>query len=306
MAGTSILMGPQPIQFHDALYPAFLGALGIDVSLPVDEKVRLLKAIPEEKWPTVPPNLPSRPVMDGSFIPEIPSFKGLQDVSHTVGKPSWLESAVFTDCKDDVTFLKVDAHSKGHILRFGFSKHKDIAATFASFLKANLPTELAARLLSGYGIVPHIDDADALTRILDIFSAVTFYAPAVVYSKAFEGRSYLLHFDQKNSFSGPLIGRASHILDAAYLFQNYNSYLNPDEVVVAEEFGKRVITFINGKEPWQKYDETGRALVLGDGGVQETNFLEYNGRNKEIWRITDEIGGDKLSSVLFAYMASAH
>jgi hypothetical protein len=37
-------MGPQPIQFHDALYPAFLGALGIDASLPVEEKVRLLKA----------------------------------------------------------------------------------------------------------------------------------------------------------------------------------------------------------------------------------------------------------------------
>ena len=106
IGGTSILMRPQPIQFHDALYPAFLGALGIDASLPVEEKVRLLKAVPEEKWPTVPPNIPSRPVMDGSFIPEIPSFKGLQDSSHQEGKPSWLDSVLFTDCKDDVSPLK--------------------------------------------------------------------------------------------------------------------------------------------------------------------------------------------------------
>ena len=96
-------MGPQPIHFHDAVYPALLGILGIDKSLPVEEKVRLLKEIPEEKGTTIPPTIPNRPVCDGTFIPEIPSFKRSSDPSHHQGIPSYLEASIFTDCQSDVT-----------------------------------------------------------------------------------------------------------------------------------------------------------------------------------------------------------
>jgi hypothetical protein len=64
-------------------------------------------------------------------------------------------------------------------------------------------------------------------------------------------------------------------LDAAYLFQNYNSYLSPEEVAVAEEFAEHIVTFIDGKEPWSKYDKDGTALVLGDDTVKEG----------EVWRV---------------------
>jgi carboxylesterase type B len=102
IGGTSILMGPQPIQFHDMVYPAFLGALGIDPSLPVEEKVKLLMELPEETFAGLPPSLPNRPVWDGEFVKEIPSFKGLEDAKHKDGKPEWLESVMFADCEADV------------------------------------------------------------------------------------------------------------------------------------------------------------------------------------------------------------
>ena len=98
-------MGPQPIEFHNQFYPAFIEALGIDPSVPVQDKVRLLRELPEEAFADVPPSIPNRPVLDGTFIQEIPSFKGLEDADHREGKPKWLESVLFSDCEADVTFF---------------------------------------------------------------------------------------------------------------------------------------------------------------------------------------------------------
>jgi hypothetical protein len=115
-------MGPQPIQFHDAVYPALLDILGIDKSLPAEEKVRLLKEIPEEKWITIPPTIPNRPVCDGTFIPEIPSFKGLSDPSHHQGKPSYLEAVIFTDCQSDVPPSSLQSTNSGPYSRLWIRK----------------------------------------------------------------------------------------------------------------------------------------------------------------------------------------
>ena len=95
-------MGPQPLPFHDTFYPAILSALDIDLTLPVEEKVRLLKELPEERFAEVPPTIPNRPVLDGAFIREIPSFKGLEKEEDREGKPVWLESVLFSDCEADV------------------------------------------------------------------------------------------------------------------------------------------------------------------------------------------------------------
>ena len=62
-------------------------------------------------------------------------------------------------------------------------------------------------------------------------------------------------------------------------------------MAVAEEFAKRIVTFIDGKEPWSKYDKDGTALVLGENTVKEARFDEYDGRNKKIWEVIQEVGG---------------
>ena len=151
-----------------------------------------------------------------------------------------------------------------------------------------------------------MSDDDALPRVLDIISAAVFYIPAVTYCKAFQGRSYLLHFDAQNPFPGPLQGRASHILDVAYLFQNYAQFLTPEQQGVAVSLAKKMIAFVAGEEPWGKYDDKGTALVLTDKEIGEVTFDKYEGRQKVIWEIIQQMGGDKLISVLFGYMANAH
>jgi len=171
-------------------------------------------------------------------------------------------------------------------------------------LKSNLPEDAATKLLSLYGISPDLSDSDALDRVLDIHSTVGFYAPAIVYSKAFQGRSYLIHFDEKNPFPGPVYGRASHGLDVAYLFQNFNDHLEPAGVLAAKEFGTRLIAFITGKPTWKKYDSEGTALVIGDGQAKEISFAEFDGRKRAVWEVINEVGGDQLVSVVFGFMIS--
>jgi len=61
-------------------------------------------------------------------------------------------------------------------------------------------------------------------------------------------------------------------------------------VAVAEEFANRIVTFIDGKEPWSKYDKDGTALVLGDDTVKEARYDEYD-RDKKIWEVIQEVGG---------------
>jgi carboxylesterase type B len=186
-------------------------------------------------------------------------------------------------------------------------KHTNIAESFISFLQSSLPAKASSKLLSLYPITPDLPDPEALSLVLDIFSSVLFYCPAIIYSKAFLGKSYLLHFDAKNLFPGPLQGRASHILDVAYLFQNYNEHLSPEDKKVAEMYAEKIILFVNGMEPWRKYDGKGTAFVLdGKSGSGEKEIEEYDGRKKGIWEVVDMVGGDKLVSVLFGYLASAH
>ena len=67
-----------------------------------------------------------------------------------------------------------------------------------------------------------------------------------------------------------------------------------------------MIAFVAGGEPWGKYDDKGTALVLTDKEIGEITFDKYQGRQKVIWEIIQQMGRDKLISVLFGYMANAH
>jgi carboxylesterase type B len=101
LGGTALGLLPEPIQFHDSIFPVILKALGIDPSLSAEEKIKRLKELPTDAF-TVQMNVPTRPLVDGTFLPECPTFRDLQDTSKTTGNPSWLKEILLTDCEADV------------------------------------------------------------------------------------------------------------------------------------------------------------------------------------------------------------
>jgi carboxylesterase type B len=194
---------------------------------------------------------------------------------------------------------------QGHVLGFMLENRKNVAQSFIKWTNSNLEADVAADLLQVYGLSADLPDPEARSRILDILTGVGFYAPAVVYARAFEGKSHLLHFDERNSFPGPMRNRCTHGLELVYILQNYNEYLSHEQIRVGEEFARRILQFVSNKEPWKRYDSKGTAFVLGDGRCEEIEMGSYDGRRKELWNILERVGGDKLTQVVFGFLTSA-
>ena len=51
-------------------------------------------------------------------------------------------------------------------------------------------------------------------------------------------------------------GDTTHVLDVAFLFQNFNEFLPPAQKNVAVRFARCFIKFVNGEAPWATF-ETG-------------------------------------------------
>ncbi|CAI6097553.1 unnamed protein product [Clonostachys chloroleuca] len=113
---------------------------------------------------------------------------------------------------------------------------------------------------------PVIDDDMAFHRIVALLTDIGFYAPLEIAARGWpntHGR-YLYHFNAPNAFPGPLQGKASHVLDVAYAFQNYNDYLSPSDVCIARGFGLAIVRFANKGQPgWPAWSED----AIKDPGV---------------------------------------
>lgn len=189
-----------------------------------------------------------------------------------------------------------------------------IAAAFRNSATGTLgpDAEATESLLEGYGITKDIPDEEAVLRILRFASDIGFYAPALSLAGGWPGASYLYHFNELNPWDGPGKGEATHILDVAFLFQNYNQFLSAEQNASAQDFAKHLIEFINAKAPFPAYSsKDGGAQVYG--GVSASPLgksifvtgkeAALYGRKDTIWKLADTIGLDKLSQVWDNFLA---
>ena len=164
-------------------------------------------------------------------------------------------------------------------------------------------------ILQVYKISPDTADDVGLIRILRFATDIGFYEPAIAFAKGWpEGRSaYLYHFNAPNPWDGPWKGEANHILDVAFLFQNYNEYLSAEERAVAERFAENLISFINSKPPFPAFSaEKGGAMIYGppaSGSTFIESFApEQVGRSGTISKIAQSIGFDLLATTWSNFM----
>lgn len=170
------------------------------------------------------------------------------------------------------------------------------------------PSE-AAQISKVYEISPDTADDVGLIRILRFATDIGFYAPAMAFAEGWpEGKSaYLYHFNAPNPWDGPWKGEANHILDVAFLFQNYNEYLSAEQTAIAESFAEHFLSFINGKPPFPDFSaEKGGAMVYGPpasgAAFMESSAPEQVGRSGTISDIAQRIGFDLLATVWNNFM----
>ena len=188
-----------------------------------------------------------------------------------------------------------------------------ISRSFITSLTATLrehPAEIKA-VLEAYGILPDTTDDAGLVGILRFATDIGFYAPAIAFARGWPWSTnvYVYHFNQPNPWDGPFKGEATHILDVAFLFQNYNEYLSGDEKAVAKAFAEHLIKFVNGKEPFPVFTGgKGGAMVYGppaDGATFiEGSIPEDVGRSSALINIAERIGYDLLAKVWNNFLAS--
>lgn len=169
-------------------------------------------------------------------------------------------------------------------------------------------TDAAQGILDKYGITTELTDDEAFPRVLDFLNDLLFLAPTLTLSQGWQGNAYVYYFNEGNPWDGPWKDKASHILDVAYLFQNFREFLTPAQQAVAIAFAEDIFRYCYGTAPWPAITPgettTGfAARTYGpssqDESAGQTNepYGEQNMRRSILFDYGDQVSLEDLAKV---------
>jgi len=184
------------------------------------------------------------------------------------------------------------------------SKKKGCLERFTSILNDVSPHH-ATKVLEAYDLRSDMSDEDAWPKILDFANHIGFQAPARAYASAWPTDSYQYRFNEPNPWDGPWKGHATHVLDVAYLFLNYTEHLTSSQAELARQFTGDIIKFVNGKAPFQQFNEEFKFMkeyISKDG---EGLLKQGQGDDDAHWQaLFSSVGYDTLSGVWARFMGA--
>ncbi|KAF2869112.1 carboxylesteras-like protein [Massariosphaeria phaeospora] len=309
MAGTPLMLKPLSLPRTEMTYGVIMEALGLETASAEDRIQRLLTITPDELVAKTPMAVPLGPFLDGDIIPSMTTFKALGDSSQNLESVApgrqWCTELMIGDCKHDVCLLS--EHSR----RWLTTDTGELASAFITSLTENLSSQSSTEaVLHAYNITPLTSDDAARQSLIEFASDIAFHAPVVAFAQSWPGRTYCYNFNEPNPWDGPFKGDSTHVLDAAFLFQNFNEKLDPRAREVAVELAKSFIEFANGGAPWQEYDkETGGVMAFGPSEKQVKRLVDRNGWGNErrdvLFKLKEEgkIDLDELSVAWDSFIA---
>lgn len=162
----------------------------------------------------------------------------------------------------------------------GLAERKSgIASALQTSLANNIGASSASAVLVAYNISASSSDDVAMQSIIDLATDIAYYAPALTFARSWPGKTYYYHFNEPNPWDGTFKGCSTHMLDAAFLFQNFNEKLGENEKQVAIALARDFVAFANGVKPWNEFDATkGNAKAFGPSSASVFSLIEGNGR----------------------------
>jgi carboxylesterase type B len=172
--------------------------------------------------------------------------------------------------------------------------------------------DLAEKLLAAYSFTDtSLSDDAYFTNFLNFCNDLSFYGATLSFAEGWPSSSkiYTFLFNEPNPWEGMHIGRATHVLDVVFLFQNHNHNLSPAQKDAAEKMGLEWMRFVAKKEPWEAYSKEKRAARVygpshgeGEGDKARSKVIDLQsaegGRGDGILSVGREIGFDRLSEVV--------
>lgn len=171
---------------------------------------------------------------------------------------------------------------------------------------------VAKKLLDSYGITGSMTDSEALHPILNFITDIGFLVPTLTYARGWPGTAHVYLFNEPNPWEGRFKGYTSHVLEVAFLFQNFNDALSAVQVQSAVNFAADVIKFVNGQEPWDKFSQKDYQMrVYGPSeGADEALLLQVAGkvdrrtkRRPTIFQFSPDPGYDVISTAFGMFLA---
>jgi hypothetical protein len=175
---------------------------------------------------------------------------------------------------------------------------------------AAYPNE-ADRILTAYGITEETSDSKSLLSVLDCFNDTMFFAPVLTFACGWNGNAHVYYFNEGNPWEGSWKGRATHILDLAYLFQNFREFLTAGQQKVGIAFAEDIFKFCHGVSPWPavtegNFDKGFSARVYGssDKGVARSVVNQaYGGETMRRGALRNLAAGVSLNDLVEVFVA---
>lgn len=175
---------------------------------------------------------------------------------------------------------------------------KRIGAVFIANLDKILVDrpDVKSALVDAYDLKP---GSDANMGFLYFAHDVLQLAATRVVVDRWPGAAFVFHFNEPNPWEGRFKGVAGHLLDVAFLFQNYSEFLDEEQAASGRTFGLHLIEFVNGQEPYPPYSRgAGKVQVYGPGHTRSRQVhakdLSAAGRRDAVITLAREIGLEKL------------
>ncbi|KAL4920056.1 Alpha/Beta hydrolase protein [Aspergillus aurantiobrunneus] len=309
MSGTYFLSQPLPYDVHEQNYQKAITALGLSNANSAEARIRALLEMPgADIVSRLPPSILAAPAIDGDLVPFAPSRAETGSTTSDVPKgKNWCHDLMVGDAQIDAS-----------IIAFLFPHIKNgCAKKFIQAMNTALPSQpaVAEQVLKSYGITDeNIDDEAGFPGILNFIDDVLFLTPALTFAQGWKGNAYVYYFNEGNPWEGQWKGRSNHILDLAYLFQNFREYLSPDQQAVGTAFAEDFFRFCHGQAPWpaitkgtvangfvaRRYGPTSEDTPAG------TLTQAYGGqsqRRSNLYDLADKVSLDELAKVFNIFVS---
>ncbi|KAF2660705.1 para-nitrobenzyl esterase [Lophiostoma macrostomum CBS 122681] len=301
MSGTPTMFKLFPSAVAETSYDIIMKELGLENASTADRVSRLLTISPEELVAKTPMTVPLRSFVDDDIVPSSTTFKDLEPGVSGIGGHQWCAELMIGDCQHDGTIYAY----------MGIAERKvGIAAQFCTSLAANISKFSTEAVLKAYNLTPSTDDDIAMRTILEYATDIAYAGPALAFARSWHGKAYYYHFNEPNPWDGLFKGCSTHVLDAAFLFQNYNEKLSPEAREVAVSLAKAFLNFANGTEPWQAFHrDQGNAQTFGPSGTSTSAMVGNNGwgegRRDHLFKLKEEgkVDLDELSVAWDKFLA---
>jgi hypothetical protein len=112
---------------------------------------------------------------------------------------------------------------------------------------------------------------------------------------------FFFHIFQPNPFDGPLKGFATHVLDVALIFQNYEEYLPVETAALGKRMAQHFLDFANNAvEPHSGGGTDRLVTVWGPASkVRQMSAAEYDATERQgAAELVKKIGVDKCTRTL--------